>query len=110
MMTKIAGRTLPEWIEFARHDDCFNLMVPSELRQLIGQIPMWKPIETAPKDGTRILVDFGNKVGVHTVAWEENVAGTTIWSVDDGKHGPYPLRGYMEADVKGWMPLPISRG
>jgi hypothetical protein len=35
----IAGRTLDEWVVFARRDDCLDRMVPSDLRQLIGQIP-----------------------------------------------------------------------
>jgi hypothetical protein len=65
--------------------------------------PDWQTMETAPRDGTRILVDFGSN-GVHAVSWEDD-----IWSVDDQKHGPYPLRGYIETDVKGWMPLPAQR-
>jgi hypothetical protein len=35
---KIAGRTLLEWQEFAKCDDCLDQMVPSDLRQLIGAI------------------------------------------------------------------------
>lgn len=65
----------------------------------------WKRIETAPKDGTRILVDFG-RAGIHAVAWEESVSGLEIWCVDDRKHGPFPLRGYVNEDIKGWQPLP----
>lgn len=34
----IAGRSLGEWREFAKRDDCLDLMVPSDLRQLIGAI------------------------------------------------------------------------
>jgi len=65
----------------------------------------WRPIETAPRDGTEILVDFG-RCGIHSVAWCEAASGITIWCVDDRKFGPYALRGYVETDVKGWMPLP----
>lgn len=36
---RIAGRTLKEWEEFARRDDCLNQMVPSDLRCLIAAIP-----------------------------------------------------------------------
>lgn len=32
----IAGRTLVEWQEFSRRDDCLERMVPSDLRQLVG--------------------------------------------------------------------------
>lgn len=35
---KIAGRTLEEWREFARRDDCLSQMVPSDLRQLLGHM------------------------------------------------------------------------
>lgn len=35
----IAGKTLDEWKEFARRDDCLDQMVPSDLRQLIANIP-----------------------------------------------------------------------
>jgi len=38
-MKIIAGRTLAEWREFARRDDCFSSMVPSDLRELIAAIP-----------------------------------------------------------------------
>lgn len=67
----------------------------------------WRTMESAPRDGTRILVDFG-RVGVHAVAWEdpENREGVAGWCVDDLKFGPYALRRYIETDVMGWMPLP----
>lgn len=35
---KVAGKTLQEWQEFARRDDCLDQMVPSDLRQLIKAI------------------------------------------------------------------------
>lgn len=35
----IAGKSLDEWREFSRRDDCLDRMVPSDLRQLIGAIP-----------------------------------------------------------------------
>jgi hypothetical protein len=69
----------------------------------------WKPIESAPKDGTRILVFFG-AMGVHAVAWTEpSYADWEIWCVDDNKHGPYALRGYNDTGPRApthWMPLP----
>lgn len=34
----IAGKSLEEWVEFARRDDCLDRMVPSDLRQLVGAI------------------------------------------------------------------------
>ena len=34
----IAGKTLEEWRELAKQDDCFDHMVPSDLRQLVGAV------------------------------------------------------------------------
>lgn len=66
----------------------------------------WLPMESAPKDGTRILVDFG-RAGVHAVSWDQPVGcDWMIWCVDDRKHGPHPLRGYIEPDERGWRSLP----
>ena len=69
----------------------------------------WQPIETAPKDGTSILVYFGT-IGVRQVAWTEpSYADWEIWCVDDNKHGPYALRGYSDEGPRApthWMPLP----
>ena len=70
---------------------------------------MWQPIETAPKDGTRILVSFGT-MGIYAVAWEESAYDEfKLWCVDDNKHGPYYLRGYSDEGPRSpthWMPLP----
>lgn len=70
----------------------------------------WRPIESAPKDGTTILVSFGTR-GVHAVAWcEPSGFDHEIWCVDDGKHGPYALRGWSEKPrptaPTHWRPLP----
>lgn len=35
---KIAGRTLAEWQEFARRDDCLDRMVPSDLRAILAAL------------------------------------------------------------------------
>ena len=35
----IAGRSLDDWREFAKRDDCLDRMVPSDLRQILGAIP-----------------------------------------------------------------------
>jgi hypothetical protein len=63
-------------------------------------------METAPRDGTVILVAFKNQ-GVKSVAWTDPAnSDWDIWCVDDHKFGPYPVRGYIETDVLGWQPLP----
>ena len=69
----------------------------------------WEPIDSAPKDGTEILVHF-KSVGVRQVSWCDECGDSkseyALWRVDDNKHGPYPLRGYRNGDETGWMPLP----
>ena len=35
---KIAGKTLSQWADFARQDDCLDKMVPSDLRILLQHI------------------------------------------------------------------------
>lgn len=40
----IAEKTLEEWTDFARQDDCLEKMVPSDLRQLVSAIE--EPIAT----------------------------------------------------------------
>jgi hypothetical protein len=34
----VAGRSIEEWQEFARRDDCLDRMVPSDLRQIVAQV------------------------------------------------------------------------
>jgi len=74
-----------------------------------GESDGWLPIESAPKDGTRILVSFGT-LGVREVSWTEpHTADWKIWCVDDNKHGPYALRGYSDEGPKApshWRPIP----
>jgi hypothetical protein len=70
---------------------------------------MWQPIETAPRDGSRILVWFRTH-GAVSVSWDDPDGDTdskwAIWCVDDFKHGPWSVRGYREGDDTHWMPLP----
>lgn len=70
-----------------------------------------RPIDTAPKDGTPILVFFDRPgLGWMRVTWDDphGDGDYAIWCVDDNKHGPYPLRGYSEGDDLAWMPLPAA--
>lgn len=59
-----------------------------------------QPIDTAPKDGTEILVYFQG-IGWKSVIWTDDA-----WCVDDGKHGPFPVRGCPFGGATHWMPLP----
>jgi len=68
------------------------------------------PMSTAPKDGSTILVFF-KRHGWVSVSWDSQEddgpkSEYAHWHVDDFKHGPYPLRGYIAEDCLGWMSLP----
>jgi hypothetical protein len=63
----------------------------------------WMDIETAPRDGTAVLLFGCRQICVaryveHDIEW---------WHVDDNKFGPWPLRGPAPTH---WMPLPPPPG
>ena len=70
------------------------------LREGVGRIE-WQPIETAPKDGTDMLVMTGETM--HVVRWINIHGDFDYWAVDDNKHGPFTLRGKAPTH---WLPLP----
>ena len=59
----------------------------------------WRDIETAPKDGTVVLLAGCRKPVA--AAWLEDEID--YWHVDDNKLGPFALRGPAPTH---WMPLP----
>jgi hypothetical protein len=64
----------------------------------------WKGIESAPKDGTRILAWCPH--GQYVVFWPDaHDHEVDWWHVTDNKNGPYPLRG---GSPTHWRPLPPS--
>lgn len=75
--------------------------------RLLGMLPQWHDIASAPKDGTPILVWFG-LYGAHRVFWSEEPNGPGIgsWCVTDNKREDMPLRRYREGEDTHWMPLP----
>lgn len=71
---------------------------------------MWQPIETAPKDGTRILMTDGNLVSIG--AWEEFSDHWSTWSCEAEPRptdGPGACAGWWDVNPTGWMPLPDAR-
>ena len=62
-----------------------------------------------PQDGSRILAYFTDH-GWLAVTWETPGYRDDhpIWCVDDFKHGPYALRGYIEGDLTHWAYLPTE--
>jgi len=66
---------------------------------------MWKPIETAPKDGTRVLIEDR---GIYIAYWSERCAFEQFktmpgWQIFDCEDGWYSVA--AEAPTH-WMPLP----
>lgn len=72
----------------------------------VGEVE-WRSMESAPRDGTCILVYF-KQHGAISVFWHDPFGNgeSKIWCVDDFKHGPYMVRGYCDGDDTHWMPLP----
>lgn len=60
---------------------------------------MWQPIETAPKDGSRIVVGYGRQSGFPMqIVFYNRIHG--FWS----HYGNAELG--LEANATHWMPLP----
>ena len=60
----------------------------------------WQPIETAPKDGTRIHLGYSHMKGMDVIAH---------WDGDDwalSGHGNYATRLHGRSNPDAWMPLP----
>lgn len=65
----------------------------------------WHPIETAPKDGTKILV-INNRGNMAVALWQE-WAGRGQWVPMFGSAGDHPfLNGGCGSVCTHWMPLP----
>jgi hypothetical protein len=77
-----------------------RLETPSPSSQLVG----WRPIETAPKDGTPVLV--GHEQAVFSAWWEKDGTQTNTnhpgWV--DGTTNSYEE--YTTYEPTHWMPLP----
>ena len=64
----------------------------------------WQPIETAPKDGTRVLAFYSADEIIYDVVWNDPDDG---WSdvlgfvSTDGE-----IENFNQPDLTHWMPLP----
>lgn len=73
----------------------------------------WQPIETAPRDGSQILLSCGPLVEVG--CWAPDVLGDEypwVFASDRSCYEQFegdtwtPINGYPEDTVTHWMPLP----
>lgn len=76
----------------------------------------WQTMDSAPKD-EEVLIAYWrwrNSVSTGSIvvqsASQTQFHGDDIWSwvVSDNKHGPFPIRGWSDGDMIGWMPLPAG--
>jgi len=69
----------------------------------------WQPIETAPKDGSKIMISGDSYV---TIGWWEEDKGKTLISADKPYWEPYDFSYWDRYDIGDWftpthwMPLP----
>jgi hypothetical protein len=82
-------------------------------------VPGWQPIETAPRDGTRVMLwrgftEIGKWAEMVVAEWHD---GEWQWPSDDNPstHGEWTvddmLNGYCSCgDFTHWMPLPNPPG
>ncbi len=62
----------------------------------------WQDIETAPKDGTAVLV-YGAKLGSQFVACFHERDGERLWVITSDEE---KMHGFVEEAASHWMPLP----
>lgn len=68
------------------------------------RVPQWLPIETAPKDGTRVMVWMNDQYASNQHAFAK------LWFYQDGKLGG-GAEGYSgDWSISHWMPLPPPPG
>lgn len=114
----------PEGSQWERDATHVANCCPDNIRRLLEHIAElearteWRDIESAPKD-EEVLVAYwrwrnsmspGSVVVQSAMLTEHHGKGIWSWVVSDNKHGPFPLRGYCEGDLIGWLPLPSAPG
>lgn len=106
-------KPIPEWLRedakileqrklFAEAKNCVR--AADEIERLRA-LTEWQPIETAPKDGTDILVyqTDVSEPSMTVCAFDEDWSNDGWWTCCDGKNADIPLRG---PEPTHWQPLP----
>ena len=95
---------------YRRHADAVPELIHSEaLPKQIGDCPQaiepaWRPIESAPKDGTKFLAWWGPEVGKPVITyWLDNSNTRTPWA---GWRVPSMQVLSVHSKATLWMPLP----
>lgn len=85
------------------HRDILIAEQAAEIERLRG-LTQWRPIETAPRDGTDILVRMRSGARLLVVYWDaESKAPRHHWHTIDG-----PIF-YSDFAFDGWMPAPPTQ-
>lgn len=66
----------------------------------------WQPIETAPRDGTYVLVTCAGPFVPAVVCWATDENGTSGWT-DDPEFFAWPPLDLSGWPLTHWMPLPL---
>lgn len=82
-------------------DSNYSAMLAAAPPPPIESVSQWRPIETAPKDGTRVLIKFASG-SEREATWRTTYGGE--WHVKSFTHLPW----HDQHEIASWMPLPAA--
>ena len=99
-MTTPTPRTDAEASRYGPDVGMSNIVTADFARQLERELPVWRSIESAPKDGTCILCFWTPKIGpVHAGCFATAMWGRFGWCDPDDDEDEF-------GEPTHWMPLP----
>ncbi len=96
MVEAACGEFFTAWMPGADGLDVQRKMMRASLEAAMKAA--WRPIESAPKDGTRVLVATSN--AIHSACWDKIDHSWRVIPKTTTKTVPVP------GDVLAWQPLP----